>query len=237
VSIQSEQLEKDESSNLIYATDSLSVSYSFHGNGIPVRVKIMNNQGKPLFVDWNNSVLIMNGQRVKLRNIDSRISMSGTTFNADNVHSYTNMNGVIRNTASVSIIPNDAFESVNLLNIHKHISLSDHVAHSTKIAATKGKKGAHIEHFEPDNSLNKFRVFLAMSYDPTFQELFYVDNSFYVSEIVYTDVMPEHMVEQPNNRGYVIRSGSSNNASSEGGTGFAVFAALIIIPLLFLISR
>lgn len=232
ITIDSDQLKKDEASNIIYVTDSLTITYSFQGNGIPVRLNIENKSENPLFVDWSNSMVIMNGQRNKLSNLNSRINMTGTSVHFDNGVSHTNMNGVIRNAELISIIPTNAYESINVFSLYRHISMREKVKHNTKMESLYSRQGAFIEQFDSENSFNKFRVFLAMSYDPTFSKVFYIDKSFYVSEIVFTDIMPDEMATRPMNRGHVIASGSTN--SEAGAVGGLIAFVFIITPLIIL---
>lgn len=236
ITIDSDELKKDDASNLVYETDSLAVTYSFQGNGVPIRLHIENKLENPLFVDWSNSLIIMNGQRNRLSNLNSRINMNGTSVHYDSGVSHTNMSGIIRNAELISIIPKKAFESINVFSLYRHISMRESVKHDIKIESFRGKQGAYIERFDAENSSNKFRVFVAMSYDPTFSKVFYVDKSFYVSEIIHTDIMPEEMTTLPRNRGHIVVAGSSNTASGGNGGGGGLFAFVFIITPLILLT-
>lgn len=59
-----EYLKKDNNGELIDDNEVSVVSYKFNGENAPIKIAVMNKTEKALYVDWERSALILNGEPV-----------------------------------------------------------------------------------------------------------------------------------------------------------------------------
>ena len=241
--VDSSELDKDEHQNIIYQTDSLSINYSFEGSWAPIQLEVINNDEKPLFIDWSRSALIIKGKRypfyqntgdVNLRSrTDSYASSQTSILNEQrtytDVTSYTHLRGTISYPESISFIPPRAYETKSNMKLFNKVRIHPVDRFTDNVETIYGRARANIETFDAYNADEKFRIYLTLSYDGQMINTFNVDHTFYISDKMDTKAMPNQLRENnSNNRGYV-----PVKEESSGGAGVLllslVFTSLLIM--------
>jgi hypothetical protein len=222
----------NEQKEFVHENDSLIVKYNFSGNNCPVRISIENKLATPLFVDWKRSALIVNDLSQSYSTDNAVIDAYGTgiTFlwGESGSSQFINVQGTITKSESTGFIPP-----------HAKIQ-SDAVYASDNYKKLKGKKSKTIRVYSSDsftlarhyefneaNSPARFRSYLTLSTDPNFSSLIIYDDSFWVTEIVQTDLRPKMFYKDSNegNKYHTAKlTGIGTGAAFIGLSGLALLA-------------
>ncbi|QXV66267.1 hypothetical protein INP83_04045 [Mucilaginibacter sp. 21P] len=231
-----------ETGNYEFENDSVRISYSFYGPDAPVTVNVYNKLNQPLYIDWQQSALVIGDKAVSY--VPESISLKGNI----SAESYS----YLRNNKGSTLNPTYTDGSVNAVaNLPKTTTfLPPHTQSSnTTVRLTRGfievpdtafHKIRMIERlqdtvaltkvntalFTPDNSPLTFRSYLTTYTVADGKNIPVVyEDKFFISRTLKTNSDPKHLKEFSNQRGdYFINS----KATGYGKTMAVVGAAAVI---------
>src|SRR5690348_2528150 len=96
--VSSSSLDMNDLQEFEFVNDTVRIIYNFYGENAPVTITVENKLKVPIFIDWHNSSLILNGRSVSYA--PSQINIEGTT----NASSY-NYGSVTANLNAVASLP------------------------------------------------------------------------------------------------------------------------------------
>ena len=186
--------------------DSIKVDFIFNGENIPLQVKIDNKSGKTLYVDWDRSSVIVNGQRfsafVNHAVTYSRSVSVSRDWWVNSVLTETRSNGLIIFPESKSQFPNDSYVIKYIGAVGDFLSFQRKPNPNDFITTNKGRVVAFVEEFDETNSSLNLRMNLTLSYDSDFNEVFNYEEYFYVSKLAETKAKPSRVLDVNNFQGY-----------------------------------
>ena len=158
-------------SNFVYENDSVKITYTLWANGGAMSFVIFNKMGKPLYVDWERSSMIVNAVN-HFYFSDSLAEMSYSHTAVGFLPPKTQLQRSMSRIVTKNIAAWSSFET------------QTQTRNDTKNTQTK----IYVRKFTADNSPVVFRNFLTLSDRKDFQNTFSVDNKFYISEVQAMDV-------------------------------------------------
>ncbi|QNL49972.1 hypothetical protein H8S90_25355 [Olivibacter sp. SDN3] len=214
--LDSVDIKKDaETGVFIFENDSVMVSYNFFGEHAPVSIAVYNKLEEPLYIDWQRSALIVDGQAVSY--MGDEVAISGVTRNVET--SYRTFNnwrtsrgiGTIDATAKLpkglSFIPPHATIEKTQLQISP--SFHQDVADSAYTKADLAKFDGTLARINHKNYTDASTPLAFKSY----LTLYVLDEAtekprtmtfaedFFVSELIKTTVNPDNLLNYRNKRG------------------------------------
>lgn len=194
----SSSLQTLDENKYVYENDSLLITYSFWKENGLMTFSIFNKLDKPLYIDWKKSSYIDNSVKLNYW-IDEEKSTSYSIYNSYVYNGPTLRPGYIVGTSTTStikeeritfippqsyyyrsqfyLLPIDFFE-LDLNTSFEHVPRNDKPQKSTKL---------YKKTFSKEDSPLVFRNFLTFSLTEDFKTEFYVDNEFYIKEILEMD--------------------------------------------------
>lgn len=169
-------LKKTETKEFIHETDSFTIKYSFSGENFGVDITVFNKLGRPVYIDWGKSTLIING-----------IQEDGSFYNDNQID---------------SIPPNSYAAVTSNVLIDQFIDPTplDSLGNKAVSGSQKGK--LHL--YDENNSPVFFRNILALTTRECSSSPIYFDDSFWISEIFQTMNGPSSGMNTPANQ-FLIR--------------------------------
>ena len=228
----SSNLEENIDHEFTFENDSLVIRYNFSGNNCPVNVYVENKLNTPLYVDWKRSAIIENKQSIPYWQDESFFegNAQGAILKTDYVFSSTStdITGNIHRNESVTFLPPGSFQQTNMILLQeKSISTADPKKdYSETVRTPTGLSKAYFYDFEKENSPKKFRSFLTLAVDPSFQNTFTVDHEFWVSEITESSLAPASFTRDKDD-------GNQYHVSKSTGVG-AFLGVIFLVGLIAL---
>jgi hypothetical protein len=180
-----------------FENDTVKINYSFKGNNGPVNIHVFNKLPIPLYLDWTRSAVIINQQSISMWKDESNLSAqtetsgynAGYNFNA----SSSETNGVIVRPETVSFIPPQSSVSDSRITLRSNffdVTTATHVKKSKrKIYSPNGSVNANLYEFQRENSPFTFKTYLTLSTEKNGSHAMHVENEFWVSEILQSDLL------------------------------------------------
>ena len=231
ITLSSENIPVNENSEFVAETDTLKITYNFNGKNGPVNIAIYNKSDHALEIDWKRSSLIIGERPFPFYQPNQRVT--GEIGNTSGSYSGQTINATIQQQEGMEFIPP-----------HSVIYRSGHgVAHNffniKSFKATTGKvnvKGFAEEikkvSFAKDNSPLKFRSYLTLVVEGKTSEVFSVEHSFYLSEVLETKAEPAYVWPENSRKGNKFFLDESTTPGSVvgviAGTGLIV-AVLVTV--------
>jgi hypothetical protein len=207
----SSDMQQNDKSEFLIENDSVSIIYSFYGNGGPIHIELFNKLDKPLYIDWGKSALITNGQSKSLWKDEARITANATEYKVvpENsvVSSTSDIEGTIVKNDKMTFIPPHANISANRYVLQSKFFTTPVQLSERKVLYTdQGKVNARKFSFSKEDSPLSFRIFLSVSDNENFKNPIQFDNSFWVSDYFATSVPPSSLGIIPGNQFYVRKN-------------------------------
>lgn len=204
-------LKQNDKFEYLIENDSVSIIYSFCGEGGPIHIEFFNKLDKPLYIDWGKSALIINGKSKSMWKDVSRITANATEYKVipENsvVSSTSNMEGAIVKPDKLTFIPPHSNISTNRYFLQsKFFTTPVHLSEREALYTTQGKVNARKFSFSKEDSPLNFRIFLSISENEDFKNPVQFDNSFWVSDYFATSVSPKSLSIIPGNQFYIRKS-------------------------------
>ena len=203
--------------------DTVKVTYDFTGYSCPVTITVFNKLNKPIYIDWSQSSVIMNGNRTALWSNTATVSgsTSNTQINWSKIISTSSgdFSGVMYKDERISFLPPHSYIRVTrtylVNNFIKNLNRKE--SKYITLATESGDASARMFTFSDKNSPMKFRVFLSVSTNKEFSKPMYMEKSFWVNTITQTATQPSSLVNKQDDQCHVRRT-----------TGFGTFMGVVI---------
>ena len=193
----------------VYEDDTVSIAYSLWASGGTMSFAIYNKTDRPLFIDWKNSALIINDQKLSYWADRSVTSSSGTSTSSSYAYSTTNAEspifdwsyvlqsltttrgsfqtqGVMVKEERITSLPPHSYVGMNRYRFREELwKFNGPNARTVDVPKANGHGYSSVseEDFRSDTSPLRIRNFVALSFSETMDSVFYVDNSFWVSRV------------------------------------------------------
>lgn len=211
---------KDEQTKTFTAeNDTVKITYAFNGEQGPVQIGIYNKLQTPLYVDWNKSALIVNGDRKSYSGKNAVLSaqVDGTESRFMSSVSQTGtINGTIISNEASGFIPPQAWAKESQLTLGQK---------AFPLPASTGRDKKKVSGiivdayaYTREQSPLTFRSFITLSTHADLSSPVFFDHEFWVSEVVQTSTKPKNFPVQPD-RFHIVES--------KEGTEFLVVAGAV----------
>lgn len=218
----------------VLSNDTLDLSFSFAGNGMPLTVEVYNKLPEPLYVDWGRSAMVVQDKAYSFVNDEIKIAgdVSSSTYKYQNVpysDTYGNFNATAQLSKNESFVPPHAKVSrtIYVLNALKTTAVDKskfekdviNTVDGTGVVYTKTAK------FSKAESPVQFRSYLTFFTVKNEQlKSFAHENSFYVSAITKTGANPAKLDFQSDRENIIVNGKATGFAKVM--TGVAVIGAV-----------
>lgn len=187
----SDNIGLDKENSYVLENDSIRVEYNFWEEKGIMSFAVYNKLKKPLYINWHKSSYVQNGN--KLNYWEDELITKGTEktvgrLNYYNFYAQTSINhSITSKPEKVTFIPpnsNYVKRTFHILPI-KELIVKNYSSITVPVINHKyKKKKAFQKKFNRSDSPVSFRNFLTLSYDENFKDEFYIDNEFYISQVM-----------------------------------------------------
>jgi len=181
-------LPQPSSDGFTFENDTIEVQYSFAGANCPLMLSIFNKLDSPIFIDWNQSAVIINGNSFALNPGKSDISTNYTesTINFSKTYEYTDgsMDGTITHADRSGFIPPKSHLNVNELSIISEFLPTTGATKTRKHLQDNTNQPYEVNAFSftKEQSPLEFRCFLTYA-DKNRKQWHSIDHEFWVSSL------------------------------------------------------
>ncbi len=224
---------REDDQSFVWENDSVKIQYAFSGADCPLSIKIYNKLDKPIYVDWSKSAVIYpDGFSFVLWSDHANIS-TGTVSSAVNLGGITlggsQTTGTIVRSASVNFIPPASQVSVNPMYVRSTFIKPLPLELKRKVVYAGNMDPFKVDSysFNPNNSPFSFRCYLTLSTEDNFANYFYIDQPFWVSQVVETQSGPSNFLKADNLFSVNKTTGFGHVMQGVGIAGLVVGAAYI----------
>lgn len=229
----------NEKQEFVYENDSVRITYNFNGYAGPMHITVQNKMQVPIYVDWQKSAIITDGQAMSYAPKEVRIeggvqSSSSITGGGGSAYGVSagSINAVATLPPSIEFIPPQSYFTRNPMGLrHSFIDIPDSAYHKLKYAAsetyTVPVKAAV---FTEGSSPFKFRSYLTLMVGEVTAKPVGFEHSFFVSHIMATNQQPGIIWLNKNERGnqYYV-SKATRGGAAVGGVFLGLLAGAIIV--------
>lgn len=211
---------QNRSQNFVVQNDTVKIIYSFKGNNFPVTVEVYNKLNKPLYVDWTNSALIIDGKTVSFWQDIAHLSGSSQGYTIKGqygiYYSVGDLSGTIYKDEKVSFVAPESYVKATRFHLRTRFFNTDHNISEKKVnfssanGLDRGKKYT----FSRENTPLEFRSYLTLSTDKNFATEIHVSNTFWVNGITQTFANPASLEYSDMPKNYIFDNTGGGNAIS-----------------------
>ena len=228
-----EDVVKVDNGDFLFENDSLWIAHCFKGEDAPIQITVFNKLDVPLFVDWNRSSLILNNIAHPYN--DGRVTYVGNTegvahedifFNGV-YHTYSSLEATMHTPQHVSFIPPKTMVTHSTLRLAARF---DEIKDKEYVKARLGTTQNEVVEmkrigYNEQNTPLRFASYLTIYAKPENVQAY--NTHFYVTNLMKTQVKPEHLPadmadrgdtfyqqKRPNNTGWHILAGTALVAGS-----------------------
>jgi len=238
ITLNSDVYRADEQT-FVWENDTVSIRYVFSGYNCPLTVQVYNKMNQPLYVDWKKSAVVYgDGSRLSLWNDQVNISSTtvGGAVRMGNIAvGSAQTSGVMDKREQVSFIPPNSYVSVRPLAIMSNLikPLPQELKERVSFGDQNGSKvDKYI--FTSENTPFTFRCFLTLAVNDNFSNSIYIDQSFWVSQIMQTSSIRPSSIGSSDNMFYVNRTTTFGHIMGGVGTvaivGGAIYLNEVVDP-------
>jgi len=219
----------DDNYGFFDSNDTLTVLYTFNGLNCPINIELHNNHTKPIYVDWSRSFAVIDGKAYSYWVDDAMLNAQVETYCYDYnalSSSVSNVRGIVSKEQKVNFIPPRSYTSFTpIWLMNSSINLNGWKDFLDTNSFTKKRLMEKKYSFNETNNPMIVRSFLTVSFTENFLDPFYLDHSFWVSEVVETKLPLRDISDMNGNQFYLERD--------RVGQGILMYAAIIATPLIF----
>lgn len=226
--------------DFISERDSFQVSYWFKGYNAPIFINVYNKSDKPLYVDWNKSMLVRDGVPMLYRGTMDVVSGESDhvlekvkIVNGQEIVTLEDLGRLPRDVSYIAPQSRVTFESNGLVDFKYSESADIHL----KRGKTQDKSGQWSDiqtlNFTSENSPLKFQSLLTL-YSKTDPEIS-VLNNFHISSLIKTkDFNPDRLPQSMGDRGdwFYLERKSKNNQFFEV-VGGVILVGVVVVAAAF----
>lgn len=199
--------------------DSVKISYSFYGVNAPVEIQVYNKLNKPLYIDWQQSAVIVGDNAVSYSGNDVHISgtTSASAFRVGSVNSSAgNLSAVATLPKQVTFLPpHSRISNVPLTVVNGLLKVPDAALASTQVYFVDTERGGSVPvqakagTFSKETSPLKFKSYLTMyTTEGENKKVMTYQQDFFVSQLISTISNPKNLETYKDKRGDVFITSS-----------------------------
>ena len=209
--------------SFVSENDTVKVTYNFTGYDCPVTITVYNKLKTPIYIDWSQSSVIVNGNRIALWSdnavINGSTSSAQINWSKNISTSSGNFDGVMYKDEKVSFLPPHSYMRITRTHLRhsffKDLNKSD--SRDVTLATASGGESAKMYTFSNNNSPMKFRVFLSIATDKEFSNPLYMEKSFWAGAVTQSYNRPEVLVNKQDDQCHIQKT-----------TGFGAFMGVVL---------
>jgi hypothetical protein len=227
--VSSSNLDMNDLQEFEFVNDTVRIIYNFNGQNAPVNVTVENKLRVPIFIDWHNSSLILNGRSVSYAPL--QIDIQGTTYGSS--CNTGNLNAVASLPPSVDFIPPYSYFTRNSIGITNKFNddVPEAAYQKVQYAVTEGYSiPVKAAVFTESSSPLRIRSYISLSIGN--REAFPVayEHSFFVSQLIRSNQGPGTIWANGVHRGnqYFVQKTSSGGAAVGTVVGGLLGGILIV---------
>lgn len=194
----------------VYENDTVKVTYSFWNDKGLLSYTFYNKLNIPIYIDWKKSCFIRNGE--KLDYWKDEVKTTAVSHTQGTSYLFSGYYNLLSGTSSTSVINGNQIKPERVIfiapkssitNVRFHLNLNPAsklpAASATVINNPSDNKSvsAKQQDYSQDNTSVSFRNFITISTTENFEKEYYIDNSFYVSNIVQISTKDFDTDKQP----------------------------------------
>jgi hypothetical protein len=220
-----------DSKSFVWENDTVRLRYIFSGSNCPLTVQVYNKLAQPLYVDWKKSAIVYgDGSRVSLWNEQTTVHSQtiGGSMQFGNLTIGGSQTGsVVDKQEQISFIPPSSYISLRPLAVRSTFIQPLPQALKQKVALGNEEKSTVDQYnFTFENTPFAFRCFLTLSISDKFDSALYIDNPFWVTNIIQTT----HALSwAADNQFYVSRTTAAGHIMGGVGTVALVAGAVYLM--------
>jgi hypothetical protein len=190
--VSSSNLDMNDLQEFEFVNDTVRIVYNFNGQNAPVNITVENKLRVPIFIDWHNSSLILNGRSVSYAPL--QINIEGTTYGSSyssvgNGYSSgtNNLNAVASLPPSVDFVPPYSYFTRNSIGITNKFNDDVPATAYQKVqyAVTEGYSiPVKAAVFTESSSPLRFRSYISLSIGNRDALPVAYEHSFFVSQLI-----------------------------------------------------
>lgn len=222
--VSSSNLSMNDLQEFEFVNDSVRIIYNFNGYNAPVNITVENKLKVPVFIDWHNSSLIINGRSVSY--VPVQMKIEGTTENSSYNRgyrgsgygsSYANLSAVASLPPSVDFVPPYSYFTRNPIGLTDRFieNMPAEAYQKVHYSVTEGYSiPVKAAVFTEGSSPLRFRSYLSLSIGNRDALPVAYEHSFFVSQLIRSSQGPGTIWADGNHRGnqFVIMKSSSGGA-------------------------
>ncbi|MCS3800217.1 hypothetical protein [Niastella sp. OAS944] len=238
--VSSSNLDMNDLQEFEFVNDTVRIVYNFYGENAPVTITVENKLRVPIFIDWHNSSLIVNGRSVSYapRQINIEGTAYGNSYNYGNggggYSSGTgNLSAVASLPPSVDFVPPYSYFTRNPIGITNNFidEVPDEAYQKVQYSVTDGYSiPVKAAVFTETSSPLRLRSYLSLSIGNRDAFPVAYEHSFFVSQLIQSNQGPGTMWMNGNHRGnqYFVMKASRGGAAAGTVVGGLLGGILII---------
>ena len=236
--ISSSNMSINDKQEWVYESDSMRIVYNFNGYGGPVNITVENKLRVPIYVDWQKSAIIHEGQATsyapkevriegQVQSSSAGIASGGTAYGV----SAGNIRAVASLPPSIDFIPPQSYLTSNPMGLrHSFIEIPESDYHKVKYTASEPYSfPVKAAVFTEESSPYRFRSYLTLMVGEVNAKPVGFEHTFFVSQVIATGKQPEIV--------WLNRNGLGNqyyvSKATDGGTAIGVIVGGALAGVLF----
>jgi hypothetical protein len=219
--IESKNMAKNEQSIFVEESDTLRIEYRFSQYDGRIVIKIQNKTTSPMYINWQKSAVIANGQSINYYDAKSKVEgvIEGSSLKLSRDYSVqgASFSGVIQNNPLRDFIAPKAFINYLQLPVSSlpayHMSNKLEVKHQS-ITYNNSKYNIKVAEFTPETSPLNFSSYLSFEISDSTTKTFAKQHDFYISSYATTKLdtyMLYNDKPMPNNI-YMVSTPTNSNS-------------------------
>ncbi len=215
--------------------DSVRITYNFSGMDAPLKIDIYNKLNDPVYVNWNNSALIIKEKAFSFIQSDIKISGNTSTVSENNRRSFYNysegsLNALAQLPNNEGFIPpsSQITREITVLDASGYDPIEKSEYKSAAWNYTDGTGVVYVKqaNFDEDNSPLKFKSYITLyTLNDGKPKNFVSSGNFYVSSVARSSANPKKTSEYDGNPGNVMMT-SKTTGFGKTMTGVALVGAV-----------
>lgn len=221
-------LEQPFSDGFIYENDTIQLHYAFNGPNCPLHLSIYNKLEQPIYIDWNRSSLIINGETFPINPetavFSAEYSEISTEFHNNTYTDGSSVGSIMNNDRSGFIPPQSLLklDNVTVCSGFLNTNMGSKEERRTLKAANGQSYDVKAYDFSKENSPLLFRSYVSYKAN-TKDDWKFIDSNFWVTSIYQT--LDTRLPEKAN-QFYVSKSTGVGEV-----VGLAALTGLVIIAV------
>jgi hypothetical protein len=196
-------LPQNDDKEFIAENDTVMIKYKFSGENLPITLTICNKLSKPLYIDWEESAVIINDVQIN------------DAFALDDQISY------IAPLSNVTVFSNKLQNQFVLLDLNDP---------NARVALVGGNSSMVKFSYKEESSPLFFRSILALATDENYSTPTFFDYSFWASDIIKTSEGPTMLGYSPPNQFHIRKETGFGKFMGWTGTLAALIVLAAISP-------